>query len=224
MRVNPKSPSETITMATELSLLMAIVGIAVLMAVADADALGIGESGNYSKKTGCPSGGKSIDPVGVVFHGSKGHAAGAAAATQHHAGWTVTGGGSQGLNVHQGSGNYACRGTDHQRASGTFSRFHVRLWFVDATKGKSVQKSVGTPHHEDWVLNPPWCGHAVDSNGPTGSGFDWGRRELARKLFDGGHTAQQNQYWGNTANFKQCDGDYAGSAGTGVLIPNNHGH
>lgn len=114
---------------------MAIVGIAVLMVVADADALGIGESGNYSKKTGCPSGGKSIDPVGVVFHGSKGHAAGAA-----------------------------------------------------------------------------------------GSGFDWGRRELAQKLFDGGHTSQQNQYWGNTANFKQCDGDYAGSAGTGVLIPNNHGH
>lgn len=210
--------------ASELRMCLVIAGTLtlILMPAGVASALGIGESGNYSKQNGCPAGGKSIDPVGVVFHGSRGHAAGAAAAVQHHAGWSVSSGGSQGLNVHQGNGNYACRGTDHQRASGTLSRFHVRLWFVDASRGKSVQKSVGTPHHEDWVWTCP--GHAVDSNGPTGSGFDWGRRKLSQEMFDGGHTGQQNEYWGNTANFKQCDNDYAGSSGTGVLIPNNHGH
>ena len=203
-------------------LAISAVAIWTLATAGSAVALGIGESGNYSKQNGCPSGGNSIDPVGVVFHGSKGHAHGAASAVEHHAGWSVTIGGSQGLNDHQGNGNYTCRGTDHQRASGHLSRFHVRLWFVDASQGKPVQKSVGTPHHEDWVWTCP--SHAVDSNGPTGSGFDWGRRKLSQEMFDGGHTGQQNEWWGNTANFKQCDGDYAGSSGTGVLIPVNHGH
>lgn len=218
-----KDGAKTLVSSVKLVFLVSGIAVFALWITQDAIGLGIGESGNYSKQSGCPSNGSSLDPVGVVFFGSTGHAAGAAAAVEQHAGWSVSGGGSQGLNVHQGNGNYACKGTDHQRANGTLSRFHVRLWFVNATSGQSTMKSVGTPHHEDFVTSPP-CGHAVDSNGPTGSGFDWGRRKLSEEMFDGGHTGQQNQYWGNTANFRQCDGDLAGSSGTGVLIPNNHGH
>lgn len=194
-----------------------------LLASESAHGLGIGESSFYSIRQSDCQPNEASDPVGVVFYGSQAHAAGAAAAAQAHTGWSVSGGGSQGLWVHQGNQNYSCRGTDYQRASGTFSRFHIRIWFVDATSNSSVRKSVGTPHHEDFVTVPP-CGHAVDSNGPTGSGFDWGRRELSDEMWDGGHTGQQNEYWGNTINFKQCDGDYAGSNGVGVTIPINHAH
>ena len=190
-----------------------------------AQSLGIGESSFYAISASDCTPNTAVDPVGIVFHGSQAHAEGAAKAVQHHAGWNVTGGGSQGLWVHQGNQNYQCRGTDHQRANGTFSRFHIRLWFVDATFNNNVRKSVGTPHHEDFVTNTiPPCGHAVDQNGPTGSGFDWGRRKVSDEMWDGGHTGQQNQYWGNTANFKQCDDGYAGSNGVGVTIPVNHGH
>jgi hypothetical protein len=61
------------------------------------------------------------------------------------------------------------------------------------------------------------CGHAVDSNGPGGSGFDQGRDELVRRFASAGHPAER-VWWGNTQSFKQCDGDYAASDGWVVLI------
>jgi len=203
----------------------ALIGIACVGSY-PAKALWIGESEFYSwsEEICTAADAEQVDPVGVVFQGSHANGLGAAKAVQSHAGWAVATGDKQGLFVNMfGGGNYGCRSTTYQRASGSLGRFHIRLWFIPASKEKPKLKTVGTPHHEDVVAFPP-CGHAVDSNGPTGSGFDWGRREVSERMFEGGHVAQINQYWGNTANFKQCDGDWAGSNGTGVRIPLNHAH
>lgn len=202
--------------------------LAALLPPGDSQALGIGESGNYSMSgSGCGSS-SHVDPVTVVFEGSYANAAGSAEAVSAHAGWVsnAAGSSSQSLWVHQGSGNYSCRITDKQRADGGNSsdRFHIRLWFVDASQGKSVLKTVGTPHHEDYVLGPSCFGsHAVDKNGSNGSGFDKGRARLGSTFLSAGHGVQ-NEGWGNTANFEQCDGDLAGSNGTGNRIQINHSH
>ena len=103
-----------------------------------------------------------------------------------------------------------------QRASGLGSRFHVRV------RGQHQDPALGWvavagAHHEDLVLFPIPCGHAVDSNGPGGSGFDQGRDELEQQLVAAGHVSSR-VWWGNTQSFKQCDGDYAGSDGWTVFI------
>ena len=77
--------------------------------------------------------------------------------------------------------------------------------------------AVAGAHHEDLVLVPIPCGHAVDSNGPSGSGFDQGRNELERRFATAGH-ATSRVWWGNTQSFKQCDGDYAASDGWTVIV------
>ena len=77
----------------------------------------------------------------------------------------------------------------------------------------------GSPRHQRLTLIWEESRARFDTQGQA---TDSRRRNA--NLFDGGHTGQQNEWWGNTANFKQCDGDYAGSSGTGVLIPVNHGH
>ena len=77
----------------------------------------------------------------------------------------------------------------------------------------------GSPRHQRLTLIWEESRARFDTQGQA---TDSRRRNT--NLFDGGHTGQQNEWWGNTANFKQCDGDYAGSSGTGVLIPVNHGH
>ena len=68
-----------------------------------------------------------------------------------------------------------------QRASGLGARYHVRVrgQHQDAALG---WVAVAGAHHEDLVLVPIPCGHAVDSNGPSGSGFDQGRNELERRF------------------------------------------
>lgn len=160
------------------------------------------------------------DPVNAVFKGNRGAAA-AARNTVVHTGWSNTSGGTQSLWVVKDAGPvWTCQAMKYQRASGSWSRFHVRYWRVPESSGDS-KLSPATPHHEDFVVSCP--GHAVDSNGPTGSGFDWGRRELVDKFQNGGHTAE-GKWWGNTQNFKQCDDDWAGSDGVGVVIGNNHRH
>lgn len=128
-----------------------------------------------------------------------------------------TDGGTQSLGV--GSAK-SCNVMQYQVASGSLSRFHVRLWRIPGTSGAS-KLAAGAVHHEDFVLECP--GHAVDSNGGTGSGFDWGRRELVDQFQAGGHDAV-GKLWGNTANFEQCDGDFARSNGVGVVVSNNHRH
>jgi len=159
----------------------------------------------------CPAGPATrVDPVNVVFYGW-GTWGRAASQLEAHAGWIATSGSSQSF-VDHGS----CHPLHAQRASGTASRFHVRVrgQHPDGTLGWTA---TGDAHHEDLVLLPLPCGHAVDSNGSGGSGFDQGRDELRDRFADAGH-AWYRVWWGNTQSFKQCDGDYAGSDGWTVFV------
>ncbi len=159
----------------------------------------------------CPaSAANRVDPVNVVFTGW-GTWARAASQVESHAGWTATSGSTQFFAEHGG-----CVPIHAQRASGQGSRFHVRLrgQHPDAALGWTAFASA---HHEDLVLFPLPCGHAVDSNGSAGSGFDQGRDELQRRFASAGH-ASSRVWSGNTQSFKQCDGDYAGSDGWTVFI------
>jgi hypothetical protein len=154
----------------------------------------------------CPaSAATRVDPLNVVFFGW-GTWGRAASQIESHAGWTATSGSTQYLVDHGG-----CRPPHAQRASGLGARFHVRIrgQHQDPELGWTA---VGDAHHEDLVLLPLPCGHAVDSNGPGGSGFDQGRDELRNRFAAAGH-AWHAVWWGNTQSFKQCDGDYAGSDG-----------
>jgi len=150
------------------------------------------------------------DPVNVVFTtwGTWGRAANQVEA---HAGWTSSSGSPQSFVDHAG-----CFAMHMQRASGLGSRFHVRV------RGQHQDPALGwvavaAVHHEDLVLFPIPCGHAVDSNGAGGSGFDQGRDELERRLVAAGHISSR-VWWGNTQSFKQCDGDYAASDGWTALV------
>jgi hypothetical protein len=159
----------------------------------------------------CPaSAANRVDPINVVFTtwGTWGRAE---SQIMSHAVWTATSGSTQSFADHGG-----CLPMHAQRASGHGSRSHVRL------RGQHPDETLGwtataAAHHEDTVLFPVPCGHAVDSNGPGGSGFDQGRDELERRFLAAGHSAYR-AWWGNTQSFKQCDGDYAASDGWAVLI------
>jgi hypothetical protein len=217
----------TDNLTSRLKYVVALMASLLLVALTplDAKAIGIGESGFYSMSgSSCPSNGH-VDPVGALFYGSQGHSANVASQIAIHAGWNHGSAGDQWLWVHLGAGNYGCRQTNHHRADHAdvppSGRFHIRQWFVPATQGSSVKKTVGTPHHEDfvWTCAPP--SHAVDKNGSQGSGFDQGRHELKQAFIAGNHNVT-SEYWGNTANFHQCDGDWAGSDGWGIRVPVNH--
>ena len=167
-------------------------------------------SGTYTYR-GCPgAAGDRVDPVNVVFHdwGTWGRTV---SQLELHAGWRETSGSAQAFVDHG-----TCHPLHAQRASGSGSRFHLRL------RGQHPDGALGwtalaAAHHEDLVLLPLPCGHAVDSNGPTGSGFDQGRDEL-RDRFAAADHAWYRVWWGNTQSFKQCDGDYAGSDGWTVFV------
>ena len=211
-----------------------------------ADQMGIednGPSGDYGFGSSNCEGNKS-DPVGVVFRGKKAGPSNVSAYVTDEAEWHWTeNDGPQGLLVHQADGSYKCRATDASNAQHTdrlpSSRFHVRLWYVPGSAGGGEVKTVGTPHHEDWVTHDPTglgdhCtgiisilgegpgNHAVDEGGihqGKDSGFDQGRHEL-RKAFEP-HHAVETEFWGNTAEFEQCDEDMAGSDGWGTIISVN---
>lgn len=164
----------------------------------------------YTHRECVADGAARSDPVNVVFHGwgTWGRVEGQ---IESHAGWTSTSGSTQSFVDHG-----VCSAQHTQRASGQASRFHVRArgqhW--DSTLGWSA---LAAAHHEDFVLFPLPCGHAVDANGPGGSGFDQGRDELERRLGEAGH-AVFRVWWGNTQSFKQCDGDYAASDGWTLFV------
>jgi hypothetical protein len=151
-----------------------------------------------------------VDPVNVVFYGW-GTWGRAAAQIESHAGWTSTSGTEQSFVDH-----VTCHVMHAQRASPGGSRFHVRVrgQHPDAALGWTAAAGA---HHEDLVYFPVPCGHAVDSNGPGGSGFDQGRDELRDRFAAAGH-AWYRVWWGNTQSFKQCDGDYAASDGWTVFV------
>jgi hypothetical protein len=164
----------------------------------------------YTHNACPPSAANRVDPVNVVFTtwGTWGRAE---SQIMSHAGWTATSGSTQSFADHG-----ACLPMHAQRASGHGSRFHVRL------RGQHPDETLGwtataAAHHEDTVLFPVPCGHAVDSNGPGGSGFDQGRDELESRFTPAGHSSYR-VWWGNTQSFKQCDGDYAASDGWTVFI------
>ena len=180
-------------------------------------------SAPYSSKSGsdCVSS-AWVDPVTMVFEGDEAHAPNVARAFGRHLGWGNQSGSAQRLYVKESAvPSYQCKGMDEQRANGcgTCTRTHARLWRIPASSGAN-KKVAATPHHEDWVW---YCGHAVDANGSNGSGFDKGRHAVARGFELNGHS-RQNHNWGNTRNFKQCDGDWAGSNGVGVSIGMGHLH
>jgi hypothetical protein len=160
---------------------------------------------------GCPALAENrVDPVNVAFHawGTWGRAA---SQIESHAAWTSSSGSGQSFADHGG-----CYDAHAQRASGEGTRFHVRI------RGQHPDPSLGwtatgDAHHEDLVVFPVPCGHAVDSNGPGGSGFDQGREELRRRFEAAGHSTHR-AWWGNTRSFKQCDGDYASSDGWVVFV------
>jgi hypothetical protein len=160
---------------------------------------------------GCPATpANRADPINVVFH-SWGTWGRAVSQIESHAGWTAATGTGQSFADHG-----ACFAMHGQRASGSGSRFHVRVrgqhW--DPSLGWTA---LGAAHHEDLVLFPVPCGHAVDSNGSQGSGFDQGRDELERRFVVAGHPTYR-AWWGNTQSFKQCDGDYAASDGWTLFV------
>jgi hypothetical protein len=160
---------------------------------------------------GCPAAFENrVDPVNVVFTGW-GTWGRAESQIESHAGWTATSGSGHSFVDHD-----ACRPMHTQRASGEGTRLHVRLrgQHPDPALGWTA---MGDAHHEDVVVFPLPCGHAVDANGPGGSGFDQGRDELAQSFESARHPSER-VWWGNTQSFKQCDGDYAASDGWVVLI------
>ena len=172
--------------------------------------------GQYSHaNSGCAS---RTDPITVVLYGF----ATASRSSNHikfHTGWSGGTGGSQYFASHG-----ICAPTTYQDQSGcgTCSRYHIRMrktYDDDAAFGTTT---TGTPHHEDWV---PSCsfgigGHAVDKGGVNlggggPSGFDQGRSRIYSALIgEPGHTFGGDANWGNTQEFKQCDGDWAGSHGS----------
>jgi hypothetical protein len=159
----------------------------------------------------CPAEAASrVDPINVVFHGW-GTWGRAVSQIESHAGWTSGSGTTQSFVDHG-----ACRSLHAQRASSLGSRFHVRLRGLHPD-GELGWTSLASAHHEDLVLFPLPCGHAVDANGPGGSGFDQGRDELRDRFAASGH-AWHRVWWGNTQSFKQCDGDYAASDGWTLFV------
>lgn len=150
-----------------------------------------------------------VDPINDVFFGA-GTADRALNHIRFHTGWGDTSGSAQYF-----SSESVCGAMYGQRASGASwqSRFHIRVrrtYDDDPTWGITAR---GDAHHEDFVW---YCGHAVDKGGVSSgltSGFDQGRRAIY-DAFYGVHGYAGVTYWGNTREFKQCDGDYAGSNGS----------
>jgi len=159
-------------------------------------------------------GGSRVDPINFVWYGATAWASNSALHTEHHTGWSNTSGSSQVFFTHG-----SCRAMNAQRASGTYSRFHIRLFQTAHLDDKGRYETVGDAHHEDWVLSCP--GHAVDANGANGSGFDQGKLEMFSRIYGSHHYYGANVYWGNTISMRQCDGDYAGSNGYVIWFGNN---
>lgn len=171
----------------------------------------------YAKGTNCK---KPVDPINVVFYGRDATAGRTDAFVRKYMRWgDATDSGTQGFLTPR------CRLAAHQRADGATdeSRYHVRLRQRARKRGERRRYTVGDAHHEDYTgFGPfngcgPFGGHAVDKGSvgeptPNGSGFDQGRRVMAKRWRARGRSVKY-RYKGNTHSFKQCDGDHAGSNG-----------
>ncbi len=195
-----------------LAAVVAVGGVAVAGALVAAGSVPahFDDVDRYTHKA-CPgSVANRVDPINVVFTGW-GTWGRAVSQIESHLGWTTTSGTAQSFVDHG-----RCYSMHAQRASGQGSRFHARVRGQHKDTGLGWT-ATGDAHHEDLVTFPLPCGHAVDSNGSGGSGFDQGRDELERRFAVAGH-ATSWVWWGNTQSFKQCDGDYAASDGWAVFV------
>jgi hypothetical protein len=161
----------------------------------------------YTLNSSC---GSSIDPINFVFYGVTAYTSSA----DNHLGFQTGWGDRSGSTQYRSSHGY-CTAMSYQRASScsTCSRYHARIFSTHHQDTLGRYESGLDAHHEDFVWTCFVPNHAVDSNGSNGSGFDQGRRKLYDYFAGSHHAYGDTQYWGNTRNFKQCDGDYAGSNG-----------
>jgi hypothetical protein len=189
---------------SRIAVLATVIGLVAVVAAARAGAH-LDTADRYAHAS-CPgSVSNRVDPVNVVLHGW-GTWGRSVSQVEAHAGWTTASGTMQSFSDHGG-----CFPQHGQRASGHGSRFHVRLRGQHADPVLGWAALAGA-HHEDLVVWPVPCGHAVDANGSAGSGFDQGRDELLSAFAAAGHGVSL-AWWGNTQSFKQCDGDWASSDG-----------
>jgi hypothetical protein len=204
-----------------LALLVPLVACAVVLAFANpADAHF--QTYEYTL-SGCPADySRQVDPINIVFW-NKADGGTTKSNVQFHPLWYVGGGSTQYFSSHS-----VCGVMYSQDASNCAicTRYHIRYRKTYHSDDVLGTTSRGDAHHEDWVTTCHFGlgGHAVDKNGDNGSGFDQGRRKL-RLGFDGqpGHP-WYSTFWDNMRNFKQCDGDYAGSDGYTVYIKLPHDH
>ena len=198
--------------------LAAMLSIGMCMAPARSGATNpIELAASFSKGSSNCSGGVT-DPVGVLFRGRHASAGNTRNEIKFHSDWNYDVHKEQHLYVNTGGSNWECREADQSVANKSdfppSGRYHTRLWFVPATNGTGDLWTVGTPHHEDLTS----CGHAVDENGPEGSGFDKGRRSLRAWFETSRHKVETGEKWGNTESVEQCDGGLAGSDGYGLTV------
>jgi hypothetical protein len=156
------------------------------------------------------------DPVTVIFY----REASAILSNNHvraHTGWDGGEGGGQNYSSH----GVCLPGDRHSESAGaTSTRYHIRMgrtWDEDVNWGRTT---AATPHHEDFLWTCAPSNHAVDKGGVNlgqnlWSGFDQGRSRIYDALYgQDAHYFAGDPYWGNTQEFQQCDGDWAGSHGT----------
>jgi len=164
--------------------------------------------------TACPGNSSNrADPVNFALydHGTIGRITNQ---VSYHAHWSDTGGSTQSFGERSTG---SCFHMDAQAASGNVwnSRYHIRFHHLTKQDPSYFDVTVGDAHHEDFVWTCP--GHAVDQDGPQGSGFDQGRRNLRQNMEAGGHY-WWSTWWGNTQQFTQCDGGVANSDGYTVFV------
>ncbi len=178
--------------------LAVFVGAAVIACALAAPALAHFQLALYTQRS-CF--GADVDPVTNVFWDA-GSGRLAIDHLEHHTGWRNGDGSGQWFTSHE-----RCLQHYAQRASAgvASSRFHVRVSPLLDTAPWTY--SAGAAHHEDFT----YCGHAVDATQGGWSGFDMGRRAVYEAMI-GSHEYDYVNY-GNTRQFRQCDGDDAGSNG-----------
>jgi hypothetical protein len=168
------------------------------------------QTGEFSHKdSACESTTNRADPVMDTFYGNVGQVNGTTVGNhiQHHTGWTDQSGGQQWYKTHTSPSVCAQNASTSQRASGCGScdRIHIRFiktYHSDATWGDTA---IGTPHDEYYNT---FCGHAVRAP----YGFQNGRTSIYNNMVAaGGHPFAGSFNWGNTAQQKQCDGNWVGS-------------
>jgi hypothetical protein len=159
------------------------------------------------------------EPITIVFTGFA-NATRAANHVQKHTVWAVTSGNTRYLKGH--FTNPSCRLQNWQRSAGLAGdRWHMRGRTIHALSSTDVT-TLASAHRESIKA----CGHVVKpAAGGVPSGFDQGREKLYEK-FGGaagivGHPPASVN-WGNSTNFQQCDGSYAGANGKvySIGVPN----